>query len=162
MSILSLSFIFPLWSARLVKFTWWHVLFSCYLTLGLGLLRGLFVSQNHREFYASGLCICHSIIWSNLNFLHNSQWINFSTKTFVDLYTFCVCLLHGFIMWLINSSPPLKLHKLFCCEYFLNNNMFICNNTHTRTHTHTHTHTHINIYIYIYNMYTYINNICII
>ena len=27
----------------------------------------------------SGLYICHLVVWSNLNFLHNSQWITFPT-----------------------------------------------------------------------------------
>ena len=57
----------------------------------------------------SGLCIYHLFIWSNLNFLHNSQLS-------LVLYSFCTNLQHLLIMWLIVSSlSPHNLHLLFCC-----------------------------------------------
>ena len=49
----------------------------------------------------AGLCIYHLLVWSNLNFLHISQWITLPTQSF--------------IMWLIVSSlSQHSLHLLFC------------------------------------------------
>ena len=42
----------------------------------------------------SGLCIYHLFIWSNLNFLHNSQWITLPTNSFLVWYSLCAILLH--------------------------------------------------------------------
>ena len=75
--------------------------------------RSLYISFFWRD---SGLCICHLFIWSNLNFLHNSEWIALPTQLCLVLYSFCASLLHSLIMWLIISSLSLdKLHLLFCC-----------------------------------------------
>ena len=52
----------------------------------------------------SMLCIYHLLVWSNLNFLHNSLWIPFSTNLCLVLYSFGANLLHSLIMWLIVSS----------------------------------------------------------
>ena len=61
----------------------------------------------------SGLCIYNLFIWSNLNFLHNSQWIAFPILLHVVLYSFCANLLYSLIMWLIISS----LLPLWCLVY---------------------------------------------
>ena len=90
LSLFSLSFSFTLWSAGTAKSAIRHVLFHFFL-LSLGLIvwpriGDLFVSQNPREFYVSFtrtdtvLCICHLVVWPNLNFLHNSQWITFLSQ----------------------------------------------------------------------------------
>ena len=72
--------------------------FFCQLLLGLVFWSGLgdlFVSQNHKEFYVSlsrmnsDLYMCHLVVWSNVNFLHNSQWITFPTSLCLVLYSFC-------------------------------------------------------------------------
>ena len=64
----------------------------------------------------SGLCIYHLFIWSNLNFLHYSQLINFPTQSCLVLYSFCANLLHSPIMWLVISSlSPYYLYLLFYC-----------------------------------------------
>ena len=47
----------------------------------------------------AGLCIYHLLVWSNLNFWHNSQWITLPTKSCLVLYSFCANLLNSFIMW---------------------------------------------------------------
>ena len=52
----------------------------------------------------SGLCIYHVFVWSNLNFLHNSQWITLPIQLCLVLYSFCANLLHSLIMLLIISS----------------------------------------------------------
>ena len=67
--------------------------------------------------FKDGFCIVHIpffFVWSDLNFLYNSQWITFPTQSYLVLYSFCTNLLHLFIMWLI-ISPPHNLHQLFCC-----------------------------------------------
>ena len=79
-------------------------------------------SKSHRSLRVSfsrtgaGLCIYHLFVWSNLNFLHISQWIILPTQSFLVLYSFCANLLHSLIMWLVVSSlSPHSLHLLFCC-----------------------------------------------
>ena len=62
------------------------------------------------------LCIYHFFIWSNLNFMHNSQWITFPAQLCLVLYPLYANLLHSLIIWLIVSSlSPHYLHLLFCC-----------------------------------------------
>ena len=64
----------------------------------------------------SGLCICYLFVWSNLNFLHSSQWITFLIQSCPILYSLCINLLRPLIMWMIVSSlSPHTLHLLFCC-----------------------------------------------
>ena len=66
-----------------------------------------------------GLCIYHLFVWSNLNFLHNSQWIIFPTQSCHVLHSFCANLLHSLIMWLIVSSlsatSGILLRLVFSC-----------------------------------------------
>ena len=79
------------------------------------------ISKSHRSLCVSfsrtgsGLCICHMLAWSNLNFLHISQWITLPNQSCLALYSFCANLLHSLIMWLMVSSlSPHSLHLLFC------------------------------------------------
>ena len=63
----------------------------------------------------AGFCIYHLFVWSNLDFLHISQWITLSTQLCLVFYSFCANLLHSLIMRLIVSSlSPHTLHLLFC------------------------------------------------
>ena len=78
------------------------------------------ISKSHRSLCVSfsridsGLCIYHLFVWSNFNFLHDSQWITLSTQFCQVLYSFCTNLLHSLIMWLIVSSlSPHNLHVLY-------------------------------------------------
>ena len=80
------------------------------------------ISKSHRGLCVSfcrtgaGLCIYHLLAWSNLNFLHISQWITLPTQSCLALYSLCANLLHSLIMWLMVSSLlPHSLHLLFCC-----------------------------------------------
>ena len=64
---------------------------------------------------SAGLCIYLLLVWSNLNFLHISQWITLLTQSCLVLYSFCTNLRHSLIMWLIVSTlAPHSLHLLFC------------------------------------------------
>ena len=63
----------------------------------------------------AGLCIYHLFVWSNLNFLHISQWITLSIKSCLVLYAFCANLLHSLIWLMVLSLPPHSLRLLFCC-----------------------------------------------
>ena len=63
----------------------------------------------------AGLCKYHFLVWSNLNFLHISQWITVPTQLCLALYSRCANLLHSLIIWLMVSSlSPHSLHLLFC------------------------------------------------
>ena len=78
------------------------------------------MSKSHRRFCISfsrtdaGLFIYHLFVCSNLNFLHNSQWITMPTQWCLVLYSFYANLLHLLIIRLIVSSlSPHNLHLLF-------------------------------------------------
>ena len=63
-----------------------------------------------------GLCIYPLFVWSNWNFLHNSQWITLSTQSCLVLYYFFANFRHLLIMWLVVSTlSPHKLHLVSCC-----------------------------------------------
>ena len=65
----------------------------------------------------SRFSICHLFVLLNLYFLHNSQWINIPTESYLALYPLCANLLHSlFFMWLIVSSQSQHyLHMILCC-----------------------------------------------
>ena len=121
----SLSFSFTLWSAGMGKSTFWLVLFflltitrsGCLIVIRWSICisksqRSLCVSFSRKD---SGLCIYHLFVWSNFNFLHNSQRIIFPTQSWVVLSSFYANLQHSSIMWLIVSFlSPHNLHLLFC------------------------------------------------
>ena len=77
-------------SGRLVKIRW-----SVYISKSQ---RILCISFSWMD---SGLCIYHLSVWSNSNFLHNSQWITLPTQSYLVLYSLCANLLHLLITWLI-------------------------------------------------------------
>ena len=100
--------------------------FCCWLLLRSGLLAGIrwsvCILKSHRSLCVSfsrtgaGLCIYHLLVWSNLNFLHISQWITLPTQFCLAFYSCCANLLHSLIIWLMVSSlSPHSLHLLFCC-----------------------------------------------
>ena len=64
----------------------------------------------------AGLCIYHLLVWSNLNFLHISQWITLPTQSCLALYSLCANLLHSPIIWLIVSS--LSPHYYYYYYYY--------------------------------------------
>ena len=102
----------------------------CWLLLGLvfwsGIRWSLCMPKSNRSLCVSfswtgaGLCIYHLFIWSNLNFLHITQWITSPTQSCIVLYSFCTNLLHSLNMWLmISSLSPHSLQMLFCCVLFI-------------------------------------------
>ena len=115
-----------LWSAGTAKSTILKILFFLLIIIRSGLLAGIWWSvcmlKSNRSLCVSffrmgaGLCIYHLLVWSNINFLHISQWITLPNQSCLALYSFCANLLHSLIMWLIVSSLSLhSLHLLFCC-----------------------------------------------
>ena len=132
LSFFSHSFSFTLWSAGTAKSTILQVLFFflfffffLLIIIKSGLLAGIRWSvcmlKSHRSLCVSfsrtgaGLCIYHLLVWSNLHFLHISQWITLPTQSCLALYSFCANLLHSLIMWLMVSSlSPHSRHLLFC------------------------------------------------
>ena len=104
LSFFSLSFSFILWSA-VAKIRWSVCISKCHRRLCV-----LF------SMTGTGLCIYHLLVWSNLDFLHISQWITLPTQSCLVLHYFCANLLQSLIMWLIVSSlSPHSLHLLFYC-----------------------------------------------
>ena len=98
-------------------------LFFWWLLLGLvfsSRLGDLFVSQNTSNVASQSRgripgCAYTYHVWSNLNFLYNSQWTTLLTELSLVLNSFCDNLLHSLIMRLIVSSvSPHDLHLLFC------------------------------------------------
>ena len=67
----------------------------------------------------SGLCMHHLVLWTNLNLLHNSQWITFPIQSWQVLYSFCSSLLHLPIMWLTVFFFFLRLtNNSSCFAYY--------------------------------------------
>ena len=87
----SYSFSFILWSAGTAKSTILPVFFFLLIIIKSGLLAGIRWSvcmlKSHRSLCVAfsrtvvGLCIYHLFVWSNLNFLHISQWITLPTQS---------------------------------------------------------------------------------
>ena len=108
------SFNFILWSAETAKSTILQILFFfCWLLFGLIFwlrLGDLSIYQSPRGVYVCHFlgqllgCVYHLFVWSNLNFLHISQWITLPTQSCLVSYSFCANLLHSLIMWLMVSS----------------------------------------------------------
>ena len=83
LSFFSLSFNFTLWSAGTAESTILQFLFFLLIIIRSGCLAeirwSVCISISKRSLCTSfsrtdaGLCIYHLLIWSNLNFLHNSQ-----------------------------------------------------------------------------------------
>ena len=126
LSLFSHSFSFILWSAETAESTILQVLFFLLIIIRSGLLAEIrwpvCMSKSHGSICVlfsrtgAGLCIYHLFEWSNLNFLHISQWITLPTHSCLILYSFCANLLHSLIMWLMVSSlSTYSLHLLFCC-----------------------------------------------
>ena len=87
-------------SGRLVEIKW-----SVCISI---LLRNLCVSFSSTD---SWLCTQYLFICSNINFLHNSQWIILPTQWCLVLYSFCANLLHSLLIRSI-ISPLLLLSYL--------------------------------------------------
>ena len=119
--VLILLFTFFQQSQQFRKFS----LFFVWLIIISGLLAeirwSVCISKSCRSLCVSfsrtgaGLYIYHLFVWSNLNFLHISQWITLPTQSCLVLYYFCTNLLHLLIIWLMVSSlSPHSLNLLFC------------------------------------------------
>ena len=126
LSFFSHSFSFILWSAGTAKSIILQVFFFLLIIIKSGLLAGIrwyvCILKSHGSLCesfsrkATGLCIYHLFVWSNLNFLHISQCIILPTQSCLVIYSFCANLLHSLIMWLIVSSlSQHNWHLLFCC-----------------------------------------------
>ena len=97
--LFSLSFIFNLWLDVTAKSTVQQVFFLLLTITRFGRLVeirwSVCISKSQRIFCVSfswtdsGLCISHFVVWSNLNFLHNSQWITLAIQSCLVLYSFC-------------------------------------------------------------------------
>ena len=104
LSFFSHYFSFILWSAGTAKSTILQVLFFfCWLLLSLVFWPGLgdpfCILKSHRSLCVAfsmtgaGLCIYHLLVWSNLNFLHISQWITLPIQSCLTLYSLCAIII---------------------------------------------------------------------
>ena len=90
LSFFSNSFRFILWSAGTAKSTILQILFFLLIIIRSGLLAkirwSICLPEFHRSLCVSffrtdaGLCICHLFVWSNVTFLHISQWVNLPSQ----------------------------------------------------------------------------------
>ena len=121
LSLFSYSFSFILWSAGIAKSTILQDLFFLLIIIKSGLLAGIrwpvCKLKSHRSLCVAfsrtgaGLCIYHLLGWSNLNFLHISQWMTLPTQSNLALYSLCANLLYSLIIWLmVSSQSPHSLH----------------------------------------------------
>ena len=132
LSLFSHFFSFILWSAGIAKSTillifFFFFFFFLLLIIRSGLLDDMkwsvCISKSHRSLYVSFstrdaiLCIYHLLAWSNLNFLHISQWITLPTQSCLVLYLFLLRNYAAFAYNVIYSfiSDTASLHLLFCC-----------------------------------------------
>ena len=111
LSFFSLSFNFTLWSVGTVKsiilkfsffFFFFFFFFFLLIIMRSGCLdkiRGsVCISKSQWWLRVSfsrtdiGLCIYHLLLWSDLDFLHNSLWITLPTQSCQVLYSFCATL----------------------------------------------------------------------
>ena len=105
--LFSHSFSFYLWSAGKAKSTILQILFFLLIIIRSGLLADIrwsvCMSKSHRSLCVSfsrtdvGLCIYHLLVWSNLDFLHISQWIPLPTQSCLVLYFFCAAFAYNVI-----------------------------------------------------------------
>ena len=83
-------------------------MFSFLLTISMsgqldGIRSSVYISKSQRSFCVSfsridvRLSIYHLFVWSNLNFLHNSQGITLPIQSCLVLYSFCSFLLYSLI-----------------------------------------------------------------
>ena len=135
LSFFSHSFRFILWSAGTAKSTNLQVLFFFFFFFFLliiiksGLLARIRWSvcmlKSHRSLCVAfsrtgaGVCIYHLLVWSNLNFLHISQWITLPTQSCLVLYSRCANLLFLLIIWLMVSSLLLSRLHMYILAAFL-------------------------------------------
>ena len=93
-------------------FIFYFLFFCCWLLLGLVVwprLGDLFISQNNRGVCVfsfsktdARLYIYYLFVWSNLNFLHNSQWITLPTQLCLVWHSFCDNYYHS--LWVFHTS----------------------------------------------------------
>ena len=126
LSLFLYYFSFTLWSTGIAKSTILHVLLFLLMIIKSGRVSeirwSVFISKSQWNLSVpffridSWLCIYHLFVWSNFNFLDNSQWTTLPTQSCLVFYTFCANLLYSLIMWLIVSSlSPHNQYLLFCC-----------------------------------------------
>ena len=91
-------------SCRLAEILWAVCISKCHSSLSLSFSR-----------IDAGLWIYHFFLWSNPNFLHNSQWITFPPSSCLVLNSFCANVLHSIKMW----SFGLYHHIISICFFVI-------------------------------------------
>ena len=151
LSLFSHSLNFILWSAGTAKSTSLQIFFFFFLLIIIrsDLLTeirwSVCMSNSHQSLCVSfsrtvaGLCIYHLLVWSNLNFLHISQWITLPTQSCIPSVPICgirlLCewwfhLCHGiaYICYFLASYLLLPWYDWFfwrCFELLLGEILFL-------------------------------------
>ena len=132
LDLFSLSFNFTLCSTGTAKFLAGSLFFVfcflifvfvlflfCFFTISksghLAEIRFVCILKSHRISCVSlsgmdfGSCIYHLFVWSNLNFLHYSQWITFPTQSCLVLYSFRINLLYYHVIIILKEKNNHRL-----------------------------------------------------
>ena len=106
----------------------WFFLIIFWSSLLTGIRSSVSIS-NPREFWVSfsmtdsGLCIYYLVVLSNFNFLQDSQSITFPPQSCQVFFSFCVSLLHTYIMYFngfvsIITLPTRAILSPLLCFHF--------------------------------------------
>ena len=119
--LFSLSLIFPVtrWNHKFGRFSLLLLLLFFAITRSGLLTRicwSVCISKSQIIFCVWFSWILHLFVWSNFDFLHNSQWFSFPSQSCLFLYSFYANLLHSLIIWwIVSSLSPQNLPLLFYC-----------------------------------------------
>ena len=125
--LFSLSFNFTQWSTRTLSPNFGRFFFSSFcLNVNrsdrLAEIRKfifcLKIPENFvRQIFLDRFWVVHApfVVWSNLNFLHNSQWITMPTHSFLFLYSLSASYLYSF--YLIDRI--VSKHIIYVCRFLV-------------------------------------------
>ena len=126
LSFFSHSFRFILWSAGTTKSSILQILFFVvvdYYKVWSSSRRSVYMLKSQRSLCVSfsrtgaGLCIYHLLVWSNLNFLHISQWITLPSQSCLVLYSVLICCIHLLCDWSFRLCHRIAYIYCFVASY---------------------------------------------
>ena len=113
------------WDSKIDNFASFFFFLLTIIKSGLlaGIRWSVCILKSHRSLCVAfsrsgaGFCICHLLVWSNLNFLHIFPWITQEFKPFfsiqLDLINFVVCIVSTCPLISKSSRPYTSLWELF-------------------------------------------------
>ena len=110
-------------SLQLCKFSFLLLLIIMKSGLLAEIMWSVCMSKSYRSLCVSfsrtdaGLCIYYLFVWSNLNVLHDSQWITLPTQSCIVLHSYCAIFgIHLLCDWSFRLFTISSIHHLqFCC-----------------------------------------------